>query len=243
MTYYLSSVGRDDYATLRFKTTPSTSKNDIRYRITNFNTIANINLTTDKDYVEFIFQQSQNVPHRFYFPNKSDYNIDRLVDDLNEIATGYFEFTLNDNGTLKITGDFIFRFTYISPRVALIFGATGDYSPSNTYMIEYDMPIKPILSLGNILYLTSNNTSIVGVNKDGNELMMNLAYKYSGVIFNGFPLVSKRKGPWINCKTSDFFKLEFRLVDFNFEPVVLKNPLFITIEMEPNNSTPNYSRN
>jgi hypothetical protein len=91
----------------------------------------------------------------------------------------------------------------------------------------------PMYNYGNILYLMSRNATITGVNKNGRELYLSIVYKYNDIIYPGCPLISNEHGQWVSIQSSDLSQLELVLTDFQFKPVRLLVPMFITLEIEP----------
>ena len=84
-----------------------------------------------------------------------------------------------------------------------------------------------------MLYLESNLPSPVGVrsNDKNKEEYKSIVYKGSDFIYPGIPVNSRTPGPVIVTKTENLTDLEFRLVDFMMEPVILHSPLTITMEV------------
>ena len=73
-------------------------------------------------------------------------------------------------------------------------------------------------------------------NKDGNEESLSIAYKTNEILYPGFPVMCKIPSQWSIINSSQLNQLEFTLVDFQFKPVKLHSPLYITIELNnPNN--------
>jgi hypothetical protein len=96
-----------------------------------------------------------------------------------------------------------------------------------------DFPCAPMLCFGNVLYLVSSNSSIIGVNDStSGEYKLSIAYKYAELIIPACPMVSKRPGYWITCRSEDLSRVEFQLVDWEFFPVKILNPIHISIELE-----------
>ena len=91
----------------------------------------------------------------------------------------------------------------------------------------------PLTCYGNMLYLESNLPSPVGVrsNDKNKEEYKSIVYKGSDFIYPGIPVNSRTPGPVIVTKTENLTDLEFRLVDFMMEPVILHSPLTITMEV------------
>jgi hypothetical protein len=91
----------------------------------------------------------------------------------------------------------------------------------------------PMLCFGNVLYLISSNSSVIGVNDSANgEYKLSIAYKYGELIIPTCPMVSKKRGFWITCRGEDLSRVEFQLVDWKFNPVKILNPIHISIELE-----------
>ena len=151
---------------------------------------------------------------------------------ISEITSGELAATLTDRGLLKYTSASYAYINDATHRAKLLMGlyhcdlpleiGTGIYSPS-----------LPLVCYGNILFLESNLPSPVGVrsNDKNKEEYKSIVYKGSDFIYPGIPVNSRTPGPVIITKTDNLTDLEFRLVDFMMEPVILHSPLTITMEV------------
>jgi hypothetical protein len=94
-----------------------------------------------------------------------------------------------------------------------------------------------MLCFGNVFYLILNNNNVVVVNDSTNgEYRLSIAYKYGELIISTIPMVSKKPGYWVTCRSEDLSKVEFQLVDWQFRKVKILNPVHISIELEFINS-------
>ena len=94
------------------------------------------------------------------------------------------------------------------------------------------MPSIPYRNFGNVLYLMARTDMICSVNnKEGNEESLSIAYKTNEILYPGFPVMCKIPSQWSIINASQLNQLEFTLVDFQFHPVKLHSPLYITLEL------------
>ena len=93
-------------------------------------------------------------------------------------------------------------------------------------------PSVPLTSYGNVLYLTARTDFVSTLNLDDKEITRSIAYKTNEIIYPGFPINCTLPGNWSIIQADQLNTLEFQLVDFQLQPIVLHAPLFITLEIE-----------
>jgi hypothetical protein len=77
-----------------------------------------------------------------------------------------------------------------------------------------------MLCFGNVLYLISSNSSVIGVNDSAKgEYKLSIAYKYGELIIPTCSMVSKKPGFFITCRDEDLSRVEFQFVDWKFNAV------------------------
>ena len=232
---HLVSTDPNNYSTIKFTSSIGKMNTPVMYRINSLSFIANFSITTEDDYLVI---QSQQQTINITFQDKGKYE---LVYDLNQVLTNNqiegYTFSMNDRGQLVLTGSQEFSIINASHNVKLLLGLYHCTLPiaSNTKILT--MPSIPYRSYGNVLYLTARTDMICSVNnKDGDEESLSIAYKTNEILYPGFPVMCKIPNQWSIINSSQLNQLEFTLVDFQFKPVKLHSPLYITLEL-------NYSNN
>lgn len=209
----------------------------IKYFVSSINTISNIMLSTKDDYIEFTHNS---IPFKLKFEDRYNYTIKQIEAVLNPLAEVSFKYN-DTTRTFTIKTQTPLTITSISHRAALL---TGLYNtslpivlPSNaTYNIK-DIPIL-------------NHTKLYLVSLQGNAIYSNIGeQQYTPSVIgsiNTFTLDNKpliydfeteSKPLKIKTYTDSLKFLELSLVDFQYQPILLKSPLFITIKIKPSNST------
>ena len=92
-------------------------------------------------------------------------------------------------------------------------------------------PSVPLTNYGNMLFLTSNIPSIVGISGKNKEEYRSIVYKGSDFLYPGIAVNSRTPGPIVVSKSDALSDLKFQLVDFMMEPVILHSSLYITFEV------------
>jgi hypothetical protein len=181
------------------------------------------------------------LPIEFHFKNSS--NWEKLESDLNlvmkstESSMNPFFFK-NLISTLSLRSSCDFSIIDVSYRVALLLGLyhcdvktlKAVEKAENRFEIEF--PSAPFICLGNIMYLVSKHVNVVGANDNDSDLKLSFAYKYGDILYPGVPVISRREGYWIYCLAEDLSAVEFQLVDFQFHPIIIKNPIHLSIQVE-----------
>lgn len=213
----------------------------IKYHVASINT-RDILITTRDDEIEFEYDD----PH-----NPNIIRIHTLVcDDKYEITENYL-FGLLDYGnhqcfnvqwTLAGKLEFTplvngFRFTKISHRLALI---TGLYNIKLNEEYPINVPFyseKPIIDLANKLYLVSKQGQAIQSNIGDVEYTPSVIASIDYLIGKDIPIIQNFETygkPIKNIVNIDSFKqIELELVDFQYQPVPLMSPMFITIKVKP----------
>ena len=227
---HLSSNRPEKYDSIKF-TSSLTQNQTIMYRLLSLTTTASFSITTSDDYLE-ITRLSDGSNHRYYFSDRAEYNIETLATTLNKMfAVGAFQITasLGEDCLLRLSANEDFIIKNCTHRAKLILGL---YHATQFRSSECVLkcPSVPYLCYGNILYLMARTDAISIINARGNEESQSIIYKTNEVLYNGFPVNCKQPGTWFKIKINELQQMEFILVDFMLEPVVLHAPLFITLE-------------
>ena len=210
----------------------------VKYYVSSLSTLSNILLTNDEDYIEM---SNGSTPVQVYFRTpKFSYTIKELQSVLNVMSWFQWEYN-QETRTFQIKTTIKTSITSLTHRAALV---TGLYNtplplelPVNTTYIIKDIPIL-------------NHTKLYLVSLQGNAIYSNIGeQQYTPSVIgtiNTFTVDKKpliydfeTEGKPLKIKTfTDSLKyLELSLVDFQYQPILLKSPLFITIKIKPSNST------
>ena len=230
MTYQIVSQDPENYNTVSFNPTIPWNTHRVQYKITNINTFSNFLITTDDDYIEF--DTSPGDPRKFTcFKNKTNWELEEIVKILNEelpLIT-----TITDSGTLSFQYTKPFQLTGASHRVKLILGLYHMKFPiksdENNFIIADSTPI---LNYGNVLYLKSLQGNSVGMIHDSANVYAPCIYRINTFLKSGLPLISEKKGDKIIVNAEAAKTIKMQLVDFMYEPVILKSPMFITLKIK-----------
>ena len=216
----------------------------IKYYVASINT-SNLLLTTDDDVIEFEYTNddgekktvSQSFNDSYHVElvtalNKIKYTDDQMhrsvVDaNYNEISHKIEITPLADN----------FKYTKITYRAGLV---TGLYDIKLNEIYPRGVEIVggiPIRNYNNKLYLISKQgqsiKSNIGDREYNPSVIANIDYpiKYNVPIIMNFEQIGK---PLKNIVNIDSFKqIELELVDFQYKPVRLMSPMFVTIKIKP----------
>ena len=230
MLFYIQSTDSSCYQTIKFSTNTFNGNDKLEFRINQLSTIATFLITTIDDYIIF---EIDGRSHTYYFQERCKYDRDTLA---SELTTLFEHFNVVDNlsGTLTVTGKDStkdFRIIDASHRAKLLLGLYHTQLPT---ILNKSLNIKsvPYTCYGNNLYLRSRVSSIVGFNDFmNNDIYISLCYHVFEILYSGMPIISRQPGSFTKIKPTDLTNLEFNLVDFQTEPVLLKAPLSVVLEV------------
>jgi len=240
MLFYLKSTDPLNYNTIKFSTNLFAGSTNLEFRIKQLTTISTFLITTEEDYIIIEVNGEQ---YTIYFHERYRYNRDELASELTNLFTSgqdpsgspeEFHFITvidNDSGTLTFNCDNDFKIIDISHRAALL---TGLYHTKLPTILTKSLKVKsvPYVCYGNNLYLRSNVSSIVGCNdSDNKDIYLSQCYHVFEILYPNMPVICRIPGNTVKIKSTDFTNLEFTLVDFQNEPVLLKAPLNIVMEV------------
>ena len=248
MIHHLVSTNPDDYGTIRFKSSVASLNSIVAYRISSLSTIASFSMTTPDDYM--IIETTINnepVELTLHFEEHGAFEQRELIYYLNTLFEGQlvsledeppivFTILMDSTYRLIIGADKEFNIIDASYRVKLLFGLYHSSLPLSSIQKQIKCPSVPMLSYADVLYLTSKTDFVSVVNIDNREETRSICYKVNEIIYPGVPISCKLPGSWSMIHTDSLGSLEFRLVDFNLQPIILHSPLFITIEIQNLNS-------
>ena len=243
--YYLSSTNPDDYGTIKFNSTINTINSMVMYRINSLSTTASFSMTTADDYMKIettlngeAFELTLN------FQDHGCYDLRKLAYELNQLLEGelvpvggelpiQIVISIDSTNRLLLTANKQFSIKEASHNVKLLFGLYHTTLPISSTQKQILMPSVPLVSYGNVLYLIARTDFVSVVNTDEKEQTRSIAYKTNEILYPGYPIQSKLPGQWSVIQADQLSSLEFQLVDFQLNPVILHAPLFITLEIEP----------
>ena len=229
VTYQVHSKDPSNYGTVSFNPDIPWNTHKVEYKVTNLNTFANFLITTDDDYIELKTSAS---PRQYkIFKNKSSYELEEVVKLLNEELPCVV--TVTDTGVLSFQYTKDFQITDASHRVKLLLGMYHSNFPissnSDNFVIADSTPM---LTYGNILYLKSNQGNALGMIIEGGRYHTPCIYRINNFLKPGLPIISNQKGDKVIVNAEAAKTITMQLVDFMYEPIILKSPMFITLKIK-----------
>ncbi len=222
----------NDYSLIRMSIDIPWKCDYVKYYISSINTKANILLTTNNDYL--IFKTTKN-DIRIDFKEAYSYNLNSLVKYLNEAQTTII-FKNIDNRTISLTSKEVVSLKDGSHKAKLI---TGLFN-CKEFIIEANeetfVPDLPILDYANKFYLVSLQGQIVYSTINENEYNPSVLANIDTMIIDNEPIIvnyENMKPIKIKANTDSLKFLELQLVDFLFQPITLKSPLFVSLKIKP----------
>ncbi len=238
MFVHLVSNDPSNYATVRFETSINVIDANVMWRVVSLSSMSSFSVTTDDDYMNITVGE---IDLRYQFTEHGAYDINILSSELNTMLSDglvgeelplTLSCTINDRGLIELSGDSDFLITDASHKIKLLFGMYHMTLPIQSSSKIIQMESTPYVCYGNVLYLTARTDALALMNAhDGNEETHSIAYKVNEFLYPNAPIIAKLPGSWNCVRMSQLKTLEFRLVDFMLEPVVLHAPLYITVEI------------
>ena len=243
LLYQLYSNDPENYGELTFSPIIPWNCEQVEYRVMSVNTFANFMITTNSDEILFRCPENDDLDDkicwvRFYDQNY--YDLDALPDMLSTRFEGLgISVAFSSSGTLVFTSSSTFVIDGATHRVKLLLGLFDSTFPiSSTYdktTLKYTItaPAVPMVSFGNVLYLQSLQGSAVGSRVDRNYYTAPIIYRLNTFVKAGLPIISNKKQDKVITNTDATNQIKITLVDFKFEKVILKSPLFVCIKIKP----------
>lgn len=234
--HYITSTDPSNYGSVKYSMTPTVSQ-PCQVRVSSIQYTANFSITTESDYIELGTANGMGPieTERWFFSDCGAYYTETLPKVVEDITQNGLTCELEESGLLHFYNQKEYvAITGASHRVKLLLGLYHCNFPLEIHSTMGVLaPSIPLVAYGNMLYLQSNLPSPVGVrSSDKNkEEYKSIVYKGSDFIYPGIPVNSRTPGPVIATKTDNLTDLEFTLVDFMMEPVILHSPLTITMEV------------
>lgn len=241
MLYSIQSTNPNDYGTVSLNLNIPWKCTYVKYYVSSLNTKANILMTTDDDYLLF---ESSNNAIKIEFKDMYAYSLNYLVNYMNSCQS-IIVFKNINNRTISLTASEDISFIEGTHRAKLITGLynikNNDQNYKNSFGCIKDteefVPDLPILDLANKLYLVSLQGNAIGSQIGDKENTPSVIATIDTMIMDNEALIYnfERDGKpiKIKCNTDSLKYIEMRLVDFMYQPIILKSPLFITLKIKP----------
>ena len=250
LSVHLTSNDPNNYSSLKLNTSIGKSDEMVMYRVSQVSTIASFSITTQDDYV--MLKDAENEIIEVRFDNHGPWDRYTLAVDLQKVVNNAtdsqradapsgavsvgssLKITVqeNDRGLLLLTGNKNFEIIDASHKAKLLLGIYHSKLPIRSVGMTIAMESLPMTCLGNVLYVIARTDAVCMTNARGQEESMSIAFRINEVFYDGFPIVSRTEGDWFIIKSSELQRMEFALVDFQLEPVVLHAPLNMTIQIK-----------
>lgn len=238
MLFYLKSDDPNSYNIIKSSTASPIGSGPMYFRINQLSTFACFLVTTVDDFITFTIDGSDTTIH---FTNRGFYDIEELHYVINEMLPAGLHCAFNIEGTLTFshdTQDFVIKDA--SHRAKLLTGMYDMKLPQSTASLATQAGLAskqiilksfPYTCYGNNLFLRSRISSVAGFSSTSSLVYVSICYNISEIFLPGVPIISKHFGPFTKITAGDLTNFEFTLVDFQDEPVILKAPLQLVVEL------------
>ena len=235
MIYSLTSTNPAHYETIDVQILIPWKCEQVKYYVSNINTTSNFLLSTEEDYFSIALNGSPEI--KVYFQNVTDYE-STLIEELNKLFTRAMislSAERTDTGFLKLKSSTPFSITEATHRAKLLLGLYHTELPVSSSNNELVTPSPPITNYANKLYLVSLQGQAIHTVKNGMEYTPSIACSIDSFVKSGLPLIKDFNINPIKTviNVADLYRSSMTLVDFQFEPVVLLSPLFVTLKIKP----------
>ena len=229
VTYQVHSKDPNNYGTISFNPDIPWNTHKVEYKVTNLNTFTNFLITTDDDYIEL---KTSTHPKQYkIFKNKISYEIEEVIKLLNEELP--VTCTVTDTGVISMEYTKDFEIIDASHRVKLLLGLYHSNFPINSNASKSIIADStPMLTYGNVLYLKSNQGNALGMIIEGDRYHTPCIYRINNFLKPGLPIISNQKGDRVIVNAEAAKTITMQLVDFMYEPIVLKSPMFVTLKIK-----------
>lgn len=226
VTYQIYSQDPENYGTVSINPVIPWNTFKVEYKVINVNTFSNFLITTSDDYIR-TSSSSGKVTSEYRFKDKSNYDLEELPNIVGELTD--LTVKLNDAGVLEFSSATSEVILDCSHRVKLLLGL---YNMSFPITLPAVASSAPMLNYGNLLYLKSIQGASVGMILDQGQASTPCIYRINSFLKSGLPLISDKKGDKIIVNAEAAKTISMQLVDFMYEPVILKSPMFVTIKIK-----------
>ena len=123
---------------------------------------------------------------------------------------------MNDHGTLKFTYSSEFSIVDASHRVKLLLGLYHSTLPLNSEFDDtywrVDAKSVPLTCYGNVLYLRSKISSVVGFSNNDSVSYISLCYHIYEILIPNVPIITRVPGSYFPISNQSLTNQEFELV-------------------------------
>ena len=248
ITYQLCSNDANKFSEVEFQPLIPWNCNRIKYKVKSVNTFANFLITTTDDFFsvyclhddkEYILEQ---------FEDRISYEIDDILSIINDNASFPLTASLTSAGVLKFVkkdefADKEITIENASYRIKLLFGlwSLDDIKQEIKDDVGFTCPVAPMLCYNNVLYLQSIHGNQICSRIDRVNYSPSVLYRINTFIKAGLPIILNKdklgEEVEVNYDALNATSIKIKLVDFMFQDVILKSPLFICLEIEPVENT------
>ena len=244
MMYYLVSTDKENYGTVKFNSSIGVMSSLVAYRISALSTIASFSMVTNDDYMVIeTTLENETIELTLHFYEHGAYEMRSLANTLNNLFEGELvpvegdppidlDVEMDSTNRLIISANKEFTITKASHRVKLLLGLYDTQLPISSTGNTIVSPSVPFLCYGNVLYLTARTDFISSLNQGDKEITRSICYRVNEFLYQGVPVCCKLPGNLSIIHSDQLSSLEFQLVDFQLQPVILHAPLFITLEVQ-----------
>ena len=228
-----SSDAYKSYSRIRTNINIPWECNYIKYYVSSLNTKANILITTKNDVIKFIDPNDE--VHTITFEDKYYMSENQMLMYMNSFTDYFTAEIVSRQIVIKPIMDI--QFTELTHRARLVTGLLNVklneiYYRNETYTFDI-----PILDYANKLYLVSKQGQAIQSNIGDMEYTPSVIANVDALIKDNssFIVTFETYGkPIKNVVNVDSFKMiELELVDFMYQPIILRSPMFITLKVEP----------
>ena len=234
VSYQIYSQDPNHYNTVSFNPTIPWNTHKVEYRVKNVNTYSNFLITTDDDYITFENgSEYYSDKETYHFSDRTEYDVDELPQLLTQLFHGIgVNVIKNDSGVLEFSSEGNIKITECTHRVQLLLGLYNMKFPIESDNMVIKAGSTPLVNYGNVLYLKSHQGNSVGMMINDKNYHAPIIYRINQFLKSGVPLISNEKGDKIIVNAEAAKSITMELVDFMFEPIILKSPMFITVKIK-----------
>ena len=236
------STDRESYNTVRTNFEVPWKCQYVKYYVSSMNTMGNILMMTKDDFIEIELPDEQDEDKKIKILKFRDYFIGREGKDLATTFNIYTKFYIEWDYTylykvftMKFLNKTIIR--NMSHRMKLITGLFNEKLPLQyTKDLSYYFKTPPMYTQSKF-YLVSLQGNPMYANIGEQQHTPSIIGNIDTFVVDGKPIIYnfEKEGKPLKIKTytNSLKNLEISLVDFQFQPVILKSPLNLCIKIKP----------
>lgn len=225
----------EDYSVLKAHINIPWECKYIKYYISSFNTKVNVLVCTSEDRIVFD-TGNQSIPINFTDRYNITHNeIISLFNPTKDSITITYD---SQRRVFKLVPKVNMTLMTITHRASLLLGLFNETVPIRLTANEpYYCPDIPILDYGNKFYLVSLQGQALGASLRGEEYTPSIIANIDTFMKDNLPMLvnfdSMSKPIKIRINVDGMKYLEMQLVDFMFQPIIIKSPVFVTLKIKP----------